>query len=155
MSDWDRRWMDMAHLVGSWSKDRSRKVGAVIVDHDNNLIQIGWNGFPRGIDDNVDSRHMRPDKYHWTEHAERNAINNAAAMGNSTTGCKIYLPLFPCVGCARSIIQAKIIEVISYEPNWNDLTYAEEFAMSKSMFGEVPWMTYRFIDGHPPIRKDG
>ena len=153
MSNWDERWMDMAQLVGSWSKDRSRKVGAVIVDSENNLIQIGWNGFPRGINDDVETRHQRPEKYHWTEHAERNAINNAAAMGNSTAGCKIYLPWFPCVGCARSIIQAKITEVISYEPDWNDLTYGFEFAITKEMFEEHPSISYRFINGDPPVRK--
>ena len=59
---WDSRWMDMARLVGSWSKDRSRKCGAVIVDSRNVLVSIGWNGFPRGINDDVDARHERPTK---------------------------------------------------------------------------------------------
>ena len=54
---WNKRWMDMAKLVASWSKDRSRHAGAVIVDVRNVLISIGWNGFPRGVNDSVDSRH--------------------------------------------------------------------------------------------------
>ena len=80
---WKTRWMDLTIFISQWSKDRSRKCGAIIVDDRNVLISIGWNGFPRGINDDIDARHARPAKYQWTEHAERNAIYNAAAAGAS------------------------------------------------------------------------
>src|SRR2546421_12647437 len=73
MADWDGRFMELARHVGTWSKDRSRQVGCVVVGPDNSVRAIGFNGFPRGLDDENEHRHQRPAKYLWTEHAERNA----------------------------------------------------------------------------------
>lgn len=129
--------MDVARLVASWSKDRSRTCGAVIVDDRNVLVSIGWNGFPRGVNDDVDARHGRPAKYKWTEHAERNAIYNAAANGHSTRGCTIYLPWYPCADCARAIIQSGIARIVCTEPDWNDHIWAADFAVVREMLAEV------------------
>ena len=147
---WDSRWMDMARLVGSWSKDRSRKCGAVIVDSRNVLVSIGWNGFPRGINDDVDARHERPVKYKWAEHAERNSIFNAAANGHHTLGCTMYLPWYPCADCARAIIQAGIAEVVCIEPDWNDPVWAADFAVVREMFKESH-VVARFVAGDAPV----
>lgn len=133
---WDTRWMDMAKLVASWSKDRSRHAGAVIVDVRNVLVSIGWNGFPRGIDDNVEARHERPLKYAWTEHAERNALYNAAANGHPTKGCTMYLQWFPCADCARAIIQSGIVELVCVQPDWDDPTWGADFLITKEMLSE-------------------
>jgi dCMP deaminase len=151
MNIWDARWMDLASLVATWSKDRSRKTGAVVVDQRNVVVALGWNGFPRGVDDEVERRHARPAKYQWTEHAERNALYNAAANGISTRGCRLYIPWYPCADCARGIIQSGISEVIAFEPDWNDPTYAADFATVREMFEEVG--TYvRFVPGEAPLR---
>lgn len=153
MNSWDKRWIELALFVAEWSKDRSRKVGAVIVDGRNTVVSLGWNGFPRGIDDDVEERHERPAKYLWTEHAERNAIYNAASNGDSLRGCKIYLPWYPCAECARAIIQSGINEVICVEPDWNDETYKADFAIVAEMFGECP-INVRYVEGvEPPKRK--
>lgn len=143
---WDERWMDLAQLVASWSKDRSRKVGAVIVDARNVLIAVGWNGFPRGLDDDTPLRHERPAKYQWTEHAERNAVYNAAAKGISTAGCRMYLPWYPCADCARAVIQAGITDLIGVEPDWNDPKWAPDFAMVREMLAEGG-ISCRFLVG--------
>lgn len=127
----------MAKLVASWSKDRSRSCGAVIVDYRNVVVSIGWNGFPRGVNDDVDSRHERPTKYQWTEHAERNAIFNAAANGHSTKGCTMYLSWYPCADCARAIIQSGILRIVSIEPDWNDHIWSADFAVVKEMLAEA------------------
>lgn len=129
--------MDVARLIASWSKDRSRTCGAVIVDDRNVLVSIGWNGFPRGVNDDVDARHERPAKYRWTEHAERNAIFNAAANGHSTRGCTIYLPWYPCADCARAIIQSGIDKIVCTDPDWNDHIWAADFAVVREMLAEV------------------
>lgn len=147
MNGWDLRWMEMAKLVASWSKDRSRKVGAVIVDDRNTVLALGWNGFPRGINDTIEARHERPDKYDWTEHAERNAIYNAAATGTKIAGATIYLPWFPCVPCARAIIQSGIDKVVCYEPDWADPAF--DFKRSEQMLEEA-WINIRYIPGDPP-----
>lgn len=133
---WDTRWMDMAKLVATWSKDRSRTCGAIIVDNRNVLVSIGWNGFPRGISDDVDERHERPAKYKWTEHAERNAIFNAAANGHPTKGCTMYLPWYPCADCARAIIQSGIVSIVCAEPDWLDHIWAADFKVVQEMLGE-------------------
>lgn len=133
---WTTRWMDMAKLVASWSKDRSRHAGCVIVDERNVLVSIGWNGFPRGINDDVDARHERPIKYSWVEHAERNALYNAAANGHPTKGCTMYLQWYPCADCARAIIQSGLSKLVCYEPDWNDSVWAKDFAVTREMLEE-------------------
>ena len=116
---WDEFYFNMIEVVASKSKDRSTKVGTVIVGPSNEVRTVGYNGFARGVSDDVDERHSRENgvKYLWTEHAERNAIYNAARVGIPLEGCKIYVNLFPCSRCARAIIQSGITEVIIDERN--------------------------------------
>ena len=49
-TDWDKRFLDLAEYISSWSKDTSSKVGAVIV-HNKRIVSTGYNGFPEGYDD--------------------------------------------------------------------------------------------------------
>lgn len=109
--NWHELFIQMAELVSQKSKDRSTKIGAVIVGGENEVRSVGFNGFPRRIDDNVEDRHGRPLKYRWTEHAERNAIYNAARIGIPVAGCAMYTTgrAIACTDCARAIIQAGIV----------------------------------------------
>lgn len=109
---WDKRWLGLTDMVASWSKDESTKVGCVIVNDRNVVLSLGWNGIPRGVKDVVPERDERPEKYFWYEHAERNAIYNAAATGRSLEGGILYCNLFPCADCARAIIQSGIKKII-------------------------------------------
>ena len=153
MSNWDQRWIDLCKLVSTWSKDRSRQVGAVIVDNRNTVVSLGWNGFPRGINDDIESRHTRPQKYLWTEHAERNAIYNACSKGLSLLDTSIYLLWYPCADCARAIIQSGIYNVICVEPDWNDPTYKADFAVVRFMLEEAD-INVRYLNGiEAPIQK--
>ena len=68
---------DMANLVAKKSKDQSTQIGAVIVVPDNEIRSIIYNSFPSGINDDLQERQERPEKYYWIEHAERNALYNA------------------------------------------------------------------------------
>lgn len=72
--------MNLAANVGAWSKDTSAKKGRIIVGPDRLIRSTGYNGFVRGLDDDVAERNERPAKYIWTEHAERNAVYNAARL---------------------------------------------------------------------------
>lgn len=112
---WDDFFLGLAGYVSQKSKDQSTKVGAVIVGPDHEVLSLGWNGFPRGVDDNVQERHERPAKYEWTEHAERNAIYNAARHGIALRGATIYVTHAPCAACARAIVQSGIRAVVSGE----------------------------------------
>lgn len=119
---WDQSFIDMAKGFAQRSKDPSTKVGAVIVGPDNEVRSLGYNCFPRGVNDNIPSRFDRPEKYKWFEHAERNAIYNAARVGIPLKGCHIYVSWIPCSDCARAIIQsgitALIVEDLSIPERW-------------------------------------
>jgi len=94
------------------SKDRSTKVGCLVLGPGNEPLSWGYNGFPRGADDNKEERHERPLKYLWAEHAERNAIYNAARSGIKLLGSRMYVTsLCPCPDCARAIIQSGINKI--------------------------------------------
>jgi dCMP deaminase len=143
--DWDERFMQLALHIAGWSKDRSTKVGAVIVGDDHILRAIGYNGFPRGVDDEAEDRHERPLKYRWTEHAERNAIYNAARIGVSLDDCTMYVAWFPCMDCARAIVQAGIARLVAIKPDVNHSTWGEDFQLALQLFDEaavkVSWYT--------------
>jgi dCMP deaminase len=108
---WDEYFLEMALVVAKKSKDRSTKVGAVIVGPANEVRGTGFNGIPRGMDDDVPVRHERPHKYMYFVHAEENAICTAARNGVSLLGCTIYCTAPPCSSCARGIIQSGITKV--------------------------------------------
>lgn len=111
-TDWNSYFMAMARLVARKSKDSSVKVGVVIVGPDHEVRSTGYNGFPRGVDETEETRWERPAKYQWVEHAERNAVYNAARMGTSTNECVAYMESPPCVDCGRAMIQAGIKEIV-------------------------------------------
>lgn len=134
---WDTRWLELADQVATWSKDRSTKVGCVIVGAANQILTQGYNGFPRGVNDDVDERHERPEKYLWTEHAERNAIYNAARSGIILQGATMYLPWYPCADCARAIIQAGITTLVATVPDKSYRGWGPDFEVAEIMLEEA------------------
>ncbi len=118
---WHDKFMQMAELIASWSKDPSTQVGCVIVDDDHNVRAIGYNGFPRGVKD--DNRlHDRPIKHRMIVHAEANAVAAAARTGVPLAGCTAYVTAPVCGQCAALLIQAGIKRVIAspaeMKPEW-------------------------------------
>jgi dCMP deaminase len=141
--------MQLARHVGQWSKDRSRKVGCVIVDSDNQVRALGYNGFPRNIDEHAEERHERPSKYLWTEHAERNTIYSAARLGVPLKGCRMYVPWFPCMDCARAIVQVGVTELIAFQPDFNDPRWGSDFRSAIELFQEAGVSLRWYIDNTP------
>lgn len=137
MTNWDIKFIELSRHISEWSKDTNRKNSAVIVDSDNIVISIGYNGFPRKCDDSILSRYERPDKYLFTEHAERNAIYHAARLGISLKGCSMYVTMFPCSDCARGIIQSGITKLITPEPDVEHHKWGEHFKAALQMFEEA------------------
>jgi dCMP deaminase len=132
---WDECFMRMAHVIAERSKDPSTQAGAVIVDENNVVVGLGYNGFPRGIDSDKlpweKEGNYEDTKYAYVCHAEENAVYNA---NNSTKNCKIYCTMFPCNECVKTIIQNGIKEII-YESEKNIKTPAA--AASKKMLSLV------------------
>lgn len=112
IQNWDEYFIRLSRLIALKSKDRSKAVGAVIVGEDMEIISTGYNGFPRGMEDNLDVRHQRPEKYELVVHAETNAIINAARVGVSVKGASMYMESAPCRACAHDIINAGIKRLV-------------------------------------------
>ena len=130
---WDEYFMGIAMLSARRSKDPSTQVGACIVNSNNKIMSVGYNGFPQGCNDDDFPWERTGDdfetKYPYVCHAELNAILNNG--GSSLNGCKIYVALFPCNECAKAIIQSGIKEVFYLSDK-----YAETVGVraSKRMF---------------------
>ena len=137
MENWDKKFIKLSKHISDWSKDKNKKVGAVIVDTDNVVLSMGYNGIPRGCDDTQECRYERPTKYLFTEHAERNAIYHAARHGVSLKDCKMYVTLFPCADCARAMIQSGITKLIAPEPNLEHDVWGEHFKAAIQMMEEA------------------
>lgn len=137
--NWTQYYRTIAHAVKMKSKDIHTQIGAVIVGTGNQIISTGYNSFPRGIADNIDERQHRPEKYYWFEHAERNAIYNAARSGVSTNGSIMYLTCgIPCSDCARGIINAGIIAIYcETELGVVDVRWKDHADRSVQMFKEA------------------
>lgn len=138
---WHKRFMELAELISTWSKDTSTKTGAIVVGPDREIRATGYNGFVRGINDDVPERHERPTKYDFFEHAERNAIYNACLTGTSLKGCVIYVTHAPCTDCARAIIQSGIKMVVTHEIEIDSTTpqgtWRDKVTYSMQMFEEA------------------
>ena len=129
--DWHNRFLDLAKHISTWSKDPSTKVGAVIVNDKKQIVGMGYNGFPRGIEDSKNNLTNRKLKYKMVIHAEENAILNATS---SVEGCTIYVwPFMPCSTCAAKLIQVGIKRVVAPETNRTD----HGFQVARDMFNEA------------------
>jgi len=144
---WDLRFFALASLVSTWSEDKSRKVGAVIVGSAHEIRSIGFNGLPRGVAGAIESRHSKEEneKYYWFEHAERNAIFNAARAGISLSECHMYSTVFPCSDCFRAVIQSGITTLSTLPPPNKDRFFKRSFEVSQEMAKEVG-LRMRFFD---------
>ena len=121
---WDEYFMGIALLSAMRSKDPNTKVGACIVDDDNKVVSIGYNGMPRKIDESKISWNKGEgldSKYLYVCHAEFNAILNTR-NGSSLKGCTLYVTLFPCNECTKAIIQTGIKEVVFLDNKYEDQT---------------------------------
>ena len=124
--------MRMSYVIADRSKDPNTQVGAVITTQNNVAVGMGYNGFPKNVDNDKfpwdrDGESLNT-KYPYIVHAEANAIYNANA---NTEGCRLYVKLFPCNECAKAIIQNGIVEVV-YESD----KYREQpnFIAARRMF---------------------
>jgi len=129
---WDECFMRMAHVIAQRSKDPSTQAGSLIADQNNVVVGLGYNGFPRGVDNDKFPWEREGDflntKYAYVCHSEENAVYNS---NKSTKGCKIYCTLFPCNECAKTLIQNGITEVIYASDKYHDV---DAFVASRRMF---------------------
>ncbi len=133
--DWDEVFMLMPELIAKRSKDPNTQTGACIVNKDNIVVGLGYNGFPKGCSDDKFPWCREGDtlnnKYTYVVHAEANAILNS---NSSVDGCRLYATLFPCNECAKLIIQSGIKEVVYNSDKYADV---DIFKASRQMLKEA------------------
>ncbi|ARB06154.1 deoxycytidylate deaminase [Dinoroseobacter phage vB_DshS-R5C] len=131
MLKWHLRFLDLADHVAQWSKDPSTKVGCVLVNDDRQVVGMGYNGFPRGVEDGADRYADRSIKYPMVVHAEANAILNAVG---TTRGTIAYVTHHPCADCMGLLIQAGIRSIITHRPDEGlAARFCDSFAITKTM----------------------
>lgn len=136
--NWNEKFLNLAEHVSTWSKDPSKKIGAVAIDPTTKrILSQGYNGFPRGILDTEDRLNVRELKYKYVVHAEMNVIYNACANGVSLQGSHLYVTGLPvCSECAKGIIQVGVAKVFIRAKNVPP-TWQESFNLTMSMFEEA------------------
>jgi dCMP deaminase len=126
--------MQRAHSVSAGSPNRIRKVGVVLVLHDGTEI-TACNTFPAGIRD-IEERHAGDGRFVWMEHAERRAIFEAARRGLATGGAHMTSTFFPCIDCARAIVEANVVCLDTYPPALEDPVWGASFERSQLILEE-------------------
>lgn len=138
MIAWDKTFLNLCDEIAQRSKDPSTKVGACIVAPDKTIVSMGYNGFPRGCDDDPAIYQSREVKLLRTIHAEVNAIITAR---RDLAGCTLYVsPLHPCANCAAIIIQSGIKRVVYSTPKTAagaSMRWLENFVVAGDMFDEA------------------
>ena len=129
---WTTRFLELAKLVASWSKDPSTHVGAVATSDTNHILETGYNGLPRGVQD-LEERFRRPAKYLWPVHAEANLV--AAAASRRLKGSTVYVTHLCCSQCAALLINSKVAKVVC-GPGITNMA-PETFAAALRMFEEA------------------
>ena len=151
---WDEYFMAIAKLSALRSKDPSTRVGACIVDCQNRILSIGYNGAPNGFHDSVFPWErvgsVLDTKYAFVCHAEMNAILNYRGSRKDLEDAKIYVDLFPCNECAKLIVQSGIKEVIYLSDKFKNkdgvkTEDSDSVKASKMMFDECG-VKYHDID---------
>lgn len=112
-SKWAKRYLKMAELVATWSKDPSTQVGAVVVGDDMQILATGYNGFPRGLCDDEHLYEDRSTKYPRVRHAEANALDCTSRELCRFTKAVLFVTHPPCPQCAGQIIQSGVTKVVT------------------------------------------
>ena len=141
-SEWHNRYLGLAYEVSKWSKDPSKKIGAIAVGNKGQVLAQGYNGFPRGIRHSSDRLNNRELKYKFVVHAEMNLIYNAGYNGVSLDGSTVYVTGLPvCSECAKGLIQVGVKQVIMPVQEDTPDVWKESFEFTKQLFEEagVAW----------------
>jgi dCMP deaminase len=138
LSKWGNHYISLAKEISTWSKDPSRKIGAVAIGEKGQILAQGYNGFPRGILDSADRYNDRPTKYRLVVHAEMNVIYNATYNGVSLDGARLFVYGLPvCSECAKGIIQVGIKAVTMYTDDVVPDIWTQSYELTNDMFKEA------------------
>lgn len=131
------KFLPIAAAVAGLSKDPDRKVGAVALNDDGMILAVGYNGFPRGINDDRTRLENRSVKLALTSHGEANVVAQAAYAGHSLKGSTVVIHgKYPCSSCTKLLIQAGVKRIITPPPDPNS-SWFDDSKFSTDMLAEV------------------
>lgn len=146
MNKWDRRYLDVAKEVASWSKDPSSQVGSIAIGPSGEQLSNGFNGIPRGLKDTHDRLNTRELKYQYVVHSEQNLIYNACRTGTSLMGSTVYVYGLPvCPECAKGLIQVGVSRVVMQHGEITNPKWEEDHTLTESMFLEANIEFSRYV----------
>lgn len=132
-----KKFLTIAKAVSELSKDPSTKVGAVAINEAGAVLSVGYNGFPAKVEDTAERYHNRDTKLALIAHAEQNLVAQAASIGVALKGCTVVISgLYPCSSCAKSLIQAGVVRIVTPASGKNPRWVADA-AWSELMFKEA------------------
>jgi dCMP deaminase len=133
---WDKRFLELAKHISTWSKDPSTQVGAVAV-RERRILATGYNGFPRGVADLPGRLLDRKEKLLRTVHAEANIVAQCSKHGVSLEDSTVYIwPFLPCANCCTLLIQTGVRRIVTPNTPIPDRWY-ESFTASVEMLKEA------------------
>lgn len=147
---WDIRYLELAYQVGTWSKDPSTKVGAILVRPNNSIASTGFNGFPIGHDDSPELYLDRVYKHKHVIHAEENALRFFEKRAENFS---LYVSFPCCENCISLIISNGITRIVTPElpisgrsilwiTEWSERI---EKSKEKAKKNNIQWDTYDII----------
>lgn len=142
---WVKKYLGLAQHIASWSKDPNSKIGAVAVGEHGQILSQGYNGFPRGIEDQENRLVQRDIKYRYVVHAEQNCIYNATLNGVSLNNSDLYVYGLPvCSDCAKGVIQVGVKRVFMCYPADISIKWHDSMVQSIDMFNEAGVLWHSF-----------
>ena len=136
--EWNQRYLKLAAEIAKWSKDPSKKIGAIAVGSKGQVLAQGYNGFPRGIRHSPERLNNREEKYKYVVHAEMNLIYNASYNGVSLDKSTVYVTGLPvCSECAKGLIQVGVEQVIMPKQTDTPEKWKDSFEFTKQLFEEA------------------
>jgi dCMP deaminase len=138
---WNEYFIGLAHAVAMRSHDIQTKHGCVITDKDNRILGVGYNGFPKGLDDSK-LPNTRPDKYPWMIHAERNALSNCTIRPENGIA---YVTGQCCNDCIMALWQEGITKVFMRKNHGTHL-FDDEHQKRFNLFIQMSGINIEYID---------
>lgn len=115
--DWIDYFLGLAKVVSQRSHDIHTQHGCVITDKQHRILGVGYNGFPKGMNDAILPT-SRPEKYKWMIHAERNALSNCVIRPDGATA---YITGQPCNDCIMALWQEGITDIVMADSHGTQL----------------------------------
>jgi len=122
----------------------------------NEVRATGFNGFPRGVDDKNEAGMPDPTSIFGRSTQNEMPYTTLLDVGTSLAGCWLYANRFPCMDCARAIVQTGITKVVTIKPELSDPHWGRTFGAAVELLPrrESGWITLMLKRIRPAIAND-